>query len=301
MKLWPGVRNVGSVAIRADRLHWLIAEMKRGRWAPVDGGTIQFDSTDGPQPDLIAELWQSRSVKWGLCVPSFAHAGLFTLPPLKDDELTQGIQLQLEKVFEIDSATNHFDYELLPSERSLSFGGRAAMTPNAVMVALPRVDLESWIQWAGRLPYPPQRLEPTLPPLLRAIRKLPQYRTSKGALWIHRDAGGTILLVTSSGQSLAMRDLGPEHRSDSDPLAEDGVPRIKELLLNCEDRYPELEISDFIAMGRCEVDRVTEVATELELSPTCDIPPPFDCPSALLPDTGWLIPFGDLLEVGNHE
>ena len=302
MKLWCSrKKKMGSVAIRQNRVYWLTAEWQRTSWTPLQGGCRPFDSTSGPTPALIEDIWGTKSTQWGLVIPSFAHAGLFTLPPLANDELKNGIQLQLQKTFSVDSAENLFDYELLNHPPTMNVQGKAATAPNALMVAVPRGPLEFWLEWASRLRYPPVRLGPTLPALVRGIRHLPEFSKTGSALWCYRDVGGTVLLVSASGRPIGLRELGPEHASCSDPLYEPGVPRLKELLLACEDHYPELQLTHLFALGDVDSERVQSVARELQLEPQLSVDPPFDCPGDLRSDDSWVIPYGDLLEVGPHD
>ncbi|MEM7262074.1 MAG: hypothetical protein AAF488_08790 [Planctomycetota bacterium] len=300
MKFWTQKRRpAGTVAIRADRVLWTIAERHRGGgWSPTDGGVIEVDPSTGPEATSLSELWSDQWVDWGLVVPAFTHAGLFALPPLDEGEMARGVHLQIERQFSIDPNATHIDYEMLPAGGKLA-GATATVSPNALLIALPKQGLDHWIQWAGRLPYPPTRLEPTLPALLRALRSLPEYQTSRGSLWIHHDLGSTVAVIASEGNSLALRELGPEHGIPIDPWADPNEHRFREFIVECEDRYPDLELETVYALGEVDPTRVAELAERLDLG-VGEITRP-TVPESLVADDGWVIPYGDLLEVGPYE
>ncbi|MCA8959301.1 MAG: hypothetical protein KDC38_02260 [Planctomycetes bacterium] len=301
MKLWKSKRRVGSVIVRPNRLLWAVSELRGDRWTLSDGGRWDSEPHVGPQPDDLRELWIRHQAEWGLVVPCAARVGLFALPPLAENEIARGLQWQCEKAFGISSADPAIDYERLPTGRPLVYQGRSAAQCNALVVALEKPALEPWIDWASRLPYPPMRLEPTLPAFHRAVTTMPPYGSDDGTLWIYSDAGQVLLITTVAGQSLAVRELGPAVGCGSDPLTQPGLPRLQELLLHCEDRLPELRFRHLVTFGDLDFESVSILGQTLGLEPTRVTAPTIQWPESLAAPEDWVLLYGNLLETGRHE
>lgn len=287
--LKPRIRCRGVVYVEPRRVRWVSAEFDRSETL----GEIHFgESARELQPEnpptlneILPEERQAGETRWKVVAPVPARARVLETPTLSEQELRDGLKWQTEVHFPAQDGQWTVDHEVLDPASSKD-------TQSVLLLGVDSAGIGTWIDWIDRDESMIEALTTPFPALIHGVQQVWKGSTDSRVL-IYEDSHFAAILITVRGRIVHWRSLCQKGKTDRRaPLPRDeGVARLRESLLFCEDHFPEVSFRHLFGAGELRGEWLNEVALALDLEvgtwPTAE--PGWPTPEE------WLVPLGELI------
>lgn len=287
----PRTRCVGAVYLEPRRIRWVSGNIDRnGLMGDLTWGEVPLDTggavTEYPSLDeIMREVPDANGTRWSVIVPTPARARVLETPTMSDQDLEKGLAWQTEIHFPPQEGDWTVDHEVLDSTSA------KAESQSVLLLGIERARLTPWVDWARNSDLNLNSLTAPFPALLRGVRHAWSDATDSRVL-VYEDSHLAALVVAVRGKLVHWRSLSEKSKTARVPLSRDeGVSRVRESLLYCEDRYPDVSFRFLYGGGDLSSDWLQEVAESVDLEVGTWPTPESTRPNA--PE--WLIPLGELI------